>query len=169
MQPFDQTELAALFTDLRPQDRWLPSLQPVDWAVLDFLGWLHPSGHLGYVALRVDDKPVGLALRRARYTPSQPRTHMCTWCHMLRPGREMASFSRYVDGSDGRISIGVSLCNALDCSLRLRNLTGDPRLAMPETYGLEWKIRRLEYSVHQYVRRVRPIAESGSPQQSRRG
>ena len=79
----------------------------------------------------------------------------------------MASFSCYVDGSDGRVSIGVSLCNALDCSLRLRNLTGDPRLAMPETYGLEWKIRRLERSVHSFVRRVRPVSGPNTSRQAR--
>lgn len=157
VQPFDRDELAALFDDVLPQDLYLPDLRPVDWGVLDFLGWIHPAGHLGYVALRVDGEAVGLAMQRTRFTGRRRRTHMCAWCHMLRPGSEVAMFSRYVDGSNGRVSVGVTLCGALDCSLRLRNLTGDPRLVMPENYGLAWKVRRLEDAVETYVRRVRPV------------
>ena len=70
-------------------------------------------------------------------------------------------FTRDVDGSDGRHSIGLTLCRSLDCSLRLRNLTGDPRVVMPETIDLAHKIYRLEDAVARYVRRVRPAARRG--------
>ena len=156
MNPFERQELAALFEDLDPQDRWLPDLEAVDWGVLDFLGWIHPSGHLGYVVLRLDGDAVGLVLRRARFGGRARHTHMCAWCHTLHRAGGVAMFSRYVDGSDGRRSIGVHLCSALDCSLRLRNLTGDPRLLMPETIDLQRRILRLQLSLASYVRRVRP-------------
>lgn len=158
MHPFERHELAALFEDVDPRERHLPDVDCVDWGVLDFLGWLHPSGHIGYVVMRLDGEAVGLVLRRATYAGSSRRMHMCAWCHTLHRAGGVAMFSRYVDGSDGRRSIGLNVCTALDCSLRLRNLTGDPRLVMPETIDLQRKILRLEQAVARYVRRVRPKA-----------
>jgi hypothetical protein len=161
MNPFERHELAALFEDVEPHERWLPEVEQVDWGVLDFFGWLHPAGHLGYVALRLDGEAVGLVLRRALPSGRSRRMHMCAWCHTLHRAGGVAMFSRWVDGSDGRRSIGLNLCSALDCSLRLRNLTGDPRLVMPETIDLQRRIFRLEQSVASYVRRVRPRAGGG--------
>jgi len=56
MQPFDKHELAELFADVPARERHLIDVEYVDWGVLDFLGWTHPSGHLGYVATRVGDE-----------------------------------------------------------------------------------------------------------------
>ena len=156
MQPFERDELAGLFTELDASDRFLPELEAVDWGVLDYFGWLHPAGHLGYVALRLDGEAVGLALRRTLFRGRRRRTHMCAWCHTLHPAGGVAMFSRAVDGSDGRRTIGQNLCKSLDCSLRLRNLTSDPRLVMPETIDLSRKVLRLQLSLSSYVRRVRP-------------
>jgi hypothetical protein len=158
MHPFDRSELLALFDDVPARDRHVPNVEFVDWGVLDFLGWTHPSGHLGYVALRLEGEPIGLALRRATFEGRRRRMHMCAWCHTLHRGGGVAMFSRAVDGSDGRRSIGLNLCRSLDCSLRLRNLTGDPHLVMPETIDLRRKVARLERAVTDYVRRVRPLA-----------
>ncbi|MCH2097546.1 MAG: FBP domain-containing protein [Pseudomonadales bacterium] len=158
MQPFDKHELAELFADVPTRERHLVNVEYVDWGVLDFLGWTHPSGHLGYVATRIGDEAVGLVLRRTLFSGRSRRMQMCAWCHTLNRSTELAMFSRWVDGSDGRRSIGLNLCKHLDCSLRLRNLTGDPRQLMPETIHLSYKIQRLRDAVNGYVRRVRPVA-----------
>ena len=30
-------------------DVWFPDLTKIAWQDLDFLGWVHPSGHLAYI------------------------------------------------------------------------------------------------------------------------
>jgi len=45
MDVLTEPELKACFKD--EDDIWFPDLSVIEWADLDFLGWVHPSGHLG--------------------------------------------------------------------------------------------------------------------------
>ena len=73
-------------------------------------------------------------------------------------GRGTAMFSAYVAGSDGRRSIGNQICRNLDCSLRIRNLTGDPPTFMPETIELHTKVQRLQRSAGAFLERINALA-----------
>ena len=36
-----------------PNDElWLPAFEDIEWNHRDFLSWIHPSGHLGYIVTR---------------------------------------------------------------------------------------------------------------------
>jgi hypothetical protein len=156
MKPLERHELVALFDGCEPPERCFPDVDVVDWGVLDYLGWIHPGGHLGYVVVPREHGPQGLVLRRTPFTPRRRRAQMCSWCHTLHRSGGVAMFSRTVDGSDGRRSIGVQVCRNLDCSLRLRNLTGDVHVLMPETLHVTGKIARLERALDRFVERVCP-------------
>ena len=80
----------------------MPELESIDWGVLDYLGWVHPAGHLGYVVFPLNDQLFGLTMRRMINHGQKPRTHMCSWCHHVYRSRGTAMFSTAVHGSDGR-------------------------------------------------------------------
>lgn len=159
MKPVERHELALLFDHVPSQQLQFPNLDMVDWGVIDYLGWTHSSGHIGYAVVETGAGLRGLAFRRALTRAPRRHAHMCGWCHTLHRADGVAMFSHDVDGSDGRRSIGLFLCKQLDCSLRLRNLTGDETLMMPETIDLQGRIARLQRSISQFVSRLSPTAD----------
>ena len=154
MQRLSQSDLAEIFKAHSKTDLQLPGLTNVDWGVLDYFGWLHPSGHIGYVVMPIEDSVYGLKLRRMLNPRARPRTHMCSWCHHVYRSRGTAMFSTYVDGSDGRRTIGNDICKNLDCSLRIRNLASDPPTYLPETIDLNRKVARLTTAVTGFMARA---------------
>ena len=158
MEPIEPSQLRAVFGNARAQDLGMPDLDHVDWAVLDYFGWIHPAGHQGYVVVPSlgdrQDELQGLRLRRMLATGGRPRTHMCSWCHHVYRGRGTAMFSASVSGTDGRRRIGNFICRNLDCSLRIRNLASDPPTYMPETLELDAKVTRLKLSISAFLARA---------------
>ena len=163
MQPLTASEVRALFpagTHLH-----LPDLDFVDWGVLDYLGWIHPSGRLGFAVLPIghpqtqpqEQQQIGLVLRRALGDPSRRRSQMCSWCHHVYRSQGTAMFNITVAGSDGRRSIGTQICKNLDCSLRIRNLASDPPTYMPETIQLERKMYRLRSAYQAFAYRANQL------------
>lgn len=158
MNPIERHELVALFEGLPSRQLQFPDLDGVDWGVIDYLGWIHSSGHLGYAVVQRRGSLRGLVFRRALTRTRKRHAHMCAWCHTLHRSDGIAMFSHDVDGSDGRRSIGLFLCKGLDCSLRLRNLTGDETLMMPETIDLRARLARLQRSIERYVDRIEAVS-----------
>jgi hypothetical protein len=159
LQSVSERDVQALFPD--HDHAWgLPDLRAVDWGVLDYFGWIHPSGHRGYVIMPIDSMLRGLSLRRMPNHSAKPRTHMCSWCHHVYRSRGTAMFSAYVAGSDGRRSIGNYICRNLDCSLRIRNLASDPPTYLPETIDLERKVARLRVAVAAFMQRANLLADT---------
>ena len=152
MQALDAGDIVSLFRNR--EELHLPTLDHVDWGVLDYFGWIHPQGHRGYVVMPVEGELKGLLLRRMINTGARPRTHMCSWCHHVYRSRGTALFSTVVSGSDGRRTIGNYLCRELDCSIRIRNLASDPPTYLPETIPLERKIARLQGAVLTFMSRA---------------
>ena len=66
-------------------------------------------------------------------------------------------FCATVAGTDGRRIIGNMLCSNRDCSVRIRNLTGDPPGFMPETVDLERKIERLQNALLIFLSRANKL------------
>ncbi|MBT7333521.1 MAG: hypothetical protein HN856_04005 [Gammaproteobacteria bacterium] len=148
-----------MFPNLTAQKLGAPNLAPVDWGVLDYFGWVHPDGHHGFVVMSVQDKLRGLKLRRMLNPSARARTHMCSWCHHVYRSRGTAMFSTGVTGSQGRHRIGNYICKNLDCSVRIRNLTGDPPTYLPETIDLRHKIWRLETTVSSFMARANLLTD----------
>ena len=122
--------------------------------MLDYLGWVHPAGHLAYAIVPYADELRTLMLRRSVNTSGRPRSHMCSWCHFVHRSRGAAMFSSTVSGTQGRRVVGNMLCANLDCSVRIRNLTGDTPGFMPETLDLSYRVRRLENALYAFLHRV---------------
>ena len=154
MQLISEQDLTAVLKRQGARDFQLPNLKAVDWGVLDYLGWIHPAGHTGYVVTSVGDTLQALVLRRMLNHGARPRTHMCSWCHHVYRSRGTAMFSAPVNGSDGRRSIGNYVCMNLDCSLRIRNLASDPPTYLPETIDLERKVVRLTIALNSFMSRA---------------
>ena len=154
MQQLDANDLRTAFRQQKNSEFYLPQLDNVDWGVLDYFGWLHPSGQQGYAAVVLGDELHGLKLRRMVNHGSKPRTHMCSWCHHVYRSRGTAMFSTAVKGSEGRRRIGNYICKNLDCSLRIRNLVSDPPTYLPETIDLDRKIVRLTIAINSFIGRA---------------
>ena len=154
MDALTNKDIKALYRQASSAELALPDLAPIDWGILDYLGWIHPSGSTAFVVMPAAGELRGLRLRRAHSTSALSRTRMCSWCHHVYRSRGTALFSVYVAGSDGRRSIGNHICRNLDCSLRIRNLVSDPPTYLPETLHIGAKVRRLENSVLAFMSRA---------------
>jgi len=160
LQAFSEAEIVNLFPHQVRRELAVPDLTPVDWGVLDYFGWIHPAGHLGFVVYPGDNNPQGLKLNRLNRPGARRRARMCSWCHHMHRGNGTSMYSTTVAGSDGRRFIGNEMCRNLDCSLRIRNLCSDPPTSMPETIDLSRKIQRLEVSLQAFIDRAKPLLQT---------
>ena len=158
MKPISRHELMNLFPNETARELSLPDLEHIDWAVLDYFGWINNDGNLGFLVMPCQGQYYSLRMIRSPSFGRKPSTRMCSWCHHVYRGFGTALFSCDVIGSGGRRIIGHHLCKQLDCSLRIRNLASDPPSFMPETISLSEKIARLEDSVFSFMQRTNQFA-----------
>lgn len=102
MEPLKREEILASFEE--QEDLFVPDLAAVPWDVLDYYGWVHPVGHLGFLVLQSpnDGSIRGVRLRRSQRQSRKPRMEMCSWCHHVHRTNGTAMFTVSVRGSDGR-------------------------------------------------------------------
>ena len=156
MQAATRDEIEAAFggwTD--KEELFVPKLDEIDWDARDFLGWVHPGGHLGYLVhwSPVDGELKGTVLRRSRRGGKKPHVEMCAWCHHVHYSGGTAMFSVSLKGSHGRHIFGNVVCADLACSLRIRNLIGAPPWAS-ETMYLPARIWRMQHKMHKWLRKA---------------
>lgn len=156
MQPMTREEIVAAFDDV--EDLHLPDVSDIEWKVLDYLGWVHPSGHLGFVVLQspTTGELRGIRLNRSKRSSKRPRMEMCSWCHHVHRTQGTAMFTVSVRGSEGRHTLGNIICKDLDCSLRIRNLVA-PDSFMRESLYQPAKIWRMQQSMHKWLGRANQI------------
>ncbi|XOV90324.1 MAG: FBP domain-containing protein [Pseudomonadota bacterium] len=131
----------------------MPDLNLLPWSNLDYLGWVHPGGHLGYLVVLSpnDGRLKGVILRRSRFSGTRKGMEMCSLCHHMHRPNGTAMFTLTRQGSDTRHSIGNIVCKDLDCSLRIRNLV-DTAAYVPETLYPEAKIWRMQLALHRWLK-----------------
>ena len=156
MLQISREEVIAAFDDT--DDLQIPDLDAIDWDVLDYLGWVHPAGHLGFVVLQSPNTGElrGVRLHRSVRKARKPRLEMCSWCHHVHRTSGTAMFTVSVRGSEGRHTLGNVICRDLDCSLRVRNLAS-PDSVMRETLYEPAKIWRMQQSMHRWLGRANQI------------
>ena len=156
MYALDTEDILEAFQD--EEDLCLPDLEEVPWEDLDYLGWVHPSGHLGYVVLQSpnDGEIKGIRLSRSQRPAGRPRLEMCSWCHHVHKAGGTAMFTVSVRGSEGRHTLGNKVCKDLDCSLRVRNLI-EPGSFMRETLYEPAKIWRMQQTMHRWLGKANRI------------
>ena len=98
-------------------DMIIPDLKVIDWQSIDYLGWIHPTGHEGYVVLQSPNTGVirGIRMSRSQRETRKLRMEMCSWCHHVHKTNGTAMFTVTVKGSDGRHILGNVICRNLDC------------------------------------------------------
>ena len=160
MLPLNREQITAAFLKSNDQSEALqvPELASVQWSFLDYFGWVHPSGHLGFVVLSSpnDGQLRGIRMSRAKRSAKKPRMEMCSWCHHVHKANGTAMFTVQVKGSEGRHSLGNVVCKALDCSLRIRNLV-QPESFMRETFYQPAKIWRMQATMHKWLGRANQL------------
>lgn len=143
MEPLSPAEILSAFALRDRRNVPLPVDPP--WSALDFLGWIHRSGHLGFIVVRTDGRTCGLALERTVVRSNGPRRLMCDICCTLHERGGVASFTRWNRArthSHSRL-----LCAYLACSLYVRDLRQTGCAQMPETLNQAEKIARLELNL----------------------
>jgi hypothetical protein len=126
----------------------------LDWAPLEVLGWRDAKAPLrGYLVLRRDGDPVGVALRAADTRMSSRTPAMCLLCETAQPGDAISLFTARRAGEAGRNgnTVGTYICADLACSHRAR--TEIPpwlRDRDPEAVGEE-RVAELRERVHGLV------------------
>ena len=152
MDPISQNEISHAFDE---DQVILPDVSAVEWDNLDYLGWVHPSGHLAYLVLvsHESGKLTGSVLQRSQRISKRPSYEMCSWCHHVHRNNGTAMFTLSVKGTEGRYLIGKVLCKDLDCSLRIRNLI-EPPSYMAETLYVEARVWRMQKSMHRWLKKA---------------
>lgn len=140
------------------RDLVTPDLTIINWQELDYLGWIDPSGHRGYVVLQSPNtgEVCGITMNRSRRESRKLRMEMCSWCYYVHKGNGTAMFTVMVKGSEGRHILGNAICKNLDCSLRIRNLV-DPENFMEESLYEPAKIWRMQQQMHKWLARANQI------------
>ena len=156
MLPLTRDEIADAFEGQR--DLYIPDVITIAWDLLDYFGWVHPSGHQGYVVLQSPNTGDvrGIRMNRSLRRSKKKRMEMCSWCHHVHKYDGTALFTVSVKGSEGHHSLGNVMCKDLDCSLRVRNLI-EPGSLMRETLYEPAKIWRMQQQMHKWLGRANQI------------
>lgn len=137
-----------------PKERKLvkmPNLKVIDWEKLDFLGWLHPSGHLGYIVCEINGIIRGIVLEKTRALSQKPK--LCAICLTMHSGSYVNLFSAKSVKNKNR-SIGHYICYDLKCSLYVRGEKAPSASQMMETITKEEKVSRLIKRLEGFIREI---------------
>lgn len=151
MKPLSHGDILQAFAAHERPDTALPP-EPA-WDELDFLAWIHRSGHLGYVVFQGWDDTRGLVLERSVVRTSGLRRFMCDLCCTIHGQGGIASFTRW---NRARTQARTqSLCADLACSLYVRGLQTNGCAQLPETISREKRIERLFSNFNRFVERMK--------------
>lgn len=152
MEPVSETEIRAAFEG-QAGEVYIPDLSEVSWDLLDFLGWLHPNGRVGYIVLvsPVDGSLKGTLLQRSTLSTRHEGFEMCSLCHHVHKPNGTAMFTVRCKDSERHGSVGNVVCKNLDCSLRIRNVM-EPASCLNETLYLEAKVWRMQLALHRWLK-----------------
>jgi hypothetical protein len=156
MRPLTKEEILQVFSEKERRKLKLPDLEKIDWENLDFLGWIHPSGHLGYVVYEFPSGLRGIVLECSTNVFGQG-IRMCSWCYTLNIASRVRLFTYRVPNTNR--TIGDYLCADLECSLYLRNLK-KPLTQMQETLTMNDKIKRCKKNIEKFFAIIDEISSS---------
>jgi len=127
MLPLDTSTIKATFVNASRKvvaDITLPAdLNTIDWAQLDYLGWIDPKmKRRSYAVVPVDGEPVGIVLRQADASP--PRRAQCSWCRDVKLPNDVVLYSAQRAGAAGRNgdTVAIWICAEFQCSANVRKL-----------------------------------------------
>ena len=118
MEALTQADILGAFSG-REEDMPLPDLGTIDWDVLDYLGWIHPDGHIGYLVVisPTDGSVKGVSMRRSRFTSGKRGFEMCSLCHHVHSanGTAMFTIAARKNGRSGTSRMWLGAASLLGC------------------------------------------------------
>jgi FBP C-terminal treble-clef zinc-finger len=155
MTPLTHDDILQSFSTRQRKLVKLPPLDGVDWQACDFLGWIHPSGHLGFILAESPAGLTGLALRRsAILRGTRPRRLLCSLCLTVHGDGGVSSFALNRAQKDSYLTKADMFCSDLRCSDYVRGRRKSEAVQMPETLSETDKIARLQANLQSYLQRV---------------
>ncbi|HTH97274.1 MAG TPA: FBP domain-containing protein [Stellaceae bacterium] len=147
MRPLSDKEIVDAFRPAERKSLLMPP--PPNWEQLDFLGWTHRSGHLGFIVRETENGLVGMTLQRNVIRTAGFRRFMCDICCTVHDQGGVASFTKW-DRDKCRARTRM-VCADLACSLYARNLRKNSADQMPETLDRQQKIDRVNRNIGQLL------------------
>lgn len=126
MQPLTEDRVRDVLVNARGDERDQLAV-PVaffiaDWDHLDFFAWRDPrSRGRGYIVAELGGEPIGVVVR-ASSGSTRGRSAMCSLCHTMQPGDQVALFTAAKAGDAGARgdAVGTYLCADLSCHENVR-------------------------------------------------
>jgi hypothetical protein len=155
MRTLTKEEIISAFPVKERKKVKILDLQTIDWEVLDFLGWIHPSGHLGYIVYEFPLGLRGIVLER-NPKPLGQNVGMCALCYTIQNASNIRLFAYKIPNSN--ITIGDYFCADLQCSLYIRKIK-DPMVArIEENLTTSQKIERCKINLEKFFSRIDEIS-----------
>lgn len=151
MNKLSKEEIFPLFSKKEQKTLKYPDMENIDWEHLDFLGWIHPSGHIGYIVYEFEGMLRALTLNINKMNTN--KVGMCSICKTIHNSSEIALFST-TNKIDKNVVIGEYICSDLQCSLHIRGKIFNPVVQMWENLTKEDKIFRLICGIDKFFQRI---------------
>ena len=149
MRVLNSEEILSAFPKKDRKNVKLPrNLEKIDWDNLDFLGWLHSSGHLAYMIFEWNGALEGLVLEKS-LAAKRNISKMCSLCKTISGSQGIVLFSSTLR-KNKKVSRAVYVCSDLQCSLRVRGKIALGANQMCETISTDDKIIRLLDGVEEF-------------------
>ena len=151
MNKLSREDIASLFSKKELKTLKYPILEEIDWENLDFLGWIHPSGHIGYMVCQFEKQLRGFVLNRV---PNyNDKVGMCSICKTIHNNTNVSFFSTQ-SKQNKDVTIGDFVCRDLQCSLYIRGKIPNPIVQMWENLDREDKITRLRSGLDKFCKKI---------------
>jgi len=159
MLPLDSTTIKATVVNASRKvvaDITLPAdLDTIDWAQLDYLGWIDPKmKRRSYAVVPVDGEPVGIVLRQADASP--PRRAQCSWCRDVKLPNDVVLYSAQRAGAAGRNgdTVAIWICAEFQCSVNVRKLPSMAYIGFDVDAARQERISMLQERSAGFVREI---------------
>jgi hypothetical protein len=139
LKPLTSAEILAAFP--MHERRAVRPPAAASWADLDFLSWLHRSGHLGFIVIERSSGLLGLTLERNVIRTHRARRFMCDLCCTIHSEGGVADFTRW--NRRRTIARTVTLCADLACAAYIKGARRNFCVQMAETLTRDEKIGRM--------------------------
>jgi len=147
MRVLTKEEIVSSFPIKERKKLKILDLQKINWELLDFLGWIHPSGHLGYIVYEFPYSLRGVVSERNQKLIGNA-VKMCSLCYTIHNHTNVRLFTYKIPNSN--ITIGDYFCADLQCSLYIRKIK-DPMVArIEENLTISQKIERCKTNLEKF-------------------
>lgn len=146
MQNLTRTEVMASFPKKGRKLVVFPrDFDEINWANLDFLGWIDIGSARGFMVFEHRGCVRGLVFKRSSPFKTN-RVRMCSLCKTIHSKQGIRSFVTE-NPQDSNKVFGDEYCEDLLCSLRVRRLVHVPPNQMQETLSVDEKAFRVSEEV----------------------